>query len=579
MPSSKTSPSDPPGPNRLSSARRIARATILVTLMAASASCASPASDFEENAAAAGLDFVLESGASGGMYLPEIVGGGVAVFDADGDGDMDIYFNNGNEGIPEVTRDGPSINRYFENRGAGRFVDATEASGLGDPGFGMGLAVGDIDNDGDEDLYLSNLGPDQLYRNLGGGRFEDITAAAGIVENGFSSSAAFLDYDRDGLLDIFVARYVAFNPSRSCTGIDGRPDYCGPAAYDAVHDVLLRNLGDGRFEDVSQAAGLTSAFGAGFGVVISDFDEDGWIDVYVANDGDPNQMWINQRDGSFRDRAVALGVAVDMHGREEAGMGVIAADFDADGFDDLFLTHLREETNTLYRNLGQGMGFSEDSGRSGLGEASLEFTGFGTATLDLELDGDLDILVVNGRVKGYEPLAGARLPSPWDRLAEPNHVYLNDGSGAFAQLPVEDCGFCQERAISRGLAVGDLDEDGDLDAVVTNVESPARLYWNRVERQGRYLKVRVEDPELNRLAIGARLWLEVGQRVLARTVSPAQSYLSSNDPRLHFGLGPADAVDRARVRWPDGSQEAFEVACVDCEITLRRGEGRVLDGP
>ena len=529
---------------------------------------------FVERTIPAGLDFVHDNGATGTLQVPEIMGGGAALFDYDDDGDLDLYLI-----------DGSRANRLFRNDGGPggpRFVDVTEGSGLGDGGYGMGVAVGDIDNDGAPDVYVTNFGPDLLYRNLGAPgppRFEDITAESGIDVDGWSCSAAFLDFDRDGDLDLYVTRYVEYDPQRTCFDHAGRPDYCGPRAFRPVHDVLLRNdgrPGAPRFTDVSAEGGMASVACAGLGVVCEDFDGDGWPDVYVANDAYPNQLWLN-RGGSgtpgFIDVATELGVAYNMHGQTEASMGVVADDLDNDGRYDLFMTHLAAETNTLYRNDGFDDGFIDVSGASGVGASSLTLTGFGVCAFDVELDGDLDIAVANGRVNRLEPWPGSIADPPWDRLAEPNLMYVNDGTGRFRLLGSEARPLCAPAEVTRALAMGDLDDDGDVDLVVTNIQGPARLFANTAPRRGRWLSVRAVDPDLKRHAIGARVTVVAGGRTLTRTVRRAFSYLSSSDPRAHFGLGPADFVDSLAVRWPDGSRERFLVDCVDCLVEIRRGEG------
>ncbi|MFQ5592155.1 MAG: FG-GAP repeat domain-containing protein, partial [Phycisphaerae bacterium] len=303
-----------------------------------------------------GLDFVHDNGADGNLDLPEIIVSGVALFDFDNDADLDIYFTNGNHNLRtgEVS-DGPT-NRLYRQEPDGRFTDVTARSGLGDCGYGAGVAVGDIDNDGYADVYVTNIGHDQLYRNRGDGTFENITKSAGIRVDGFSSSAAFLDYDRDGYLDLYIARYVQWSP-KDCYSDKGTPDYCGPLAFPPARDVLLHNTGDGAFRDVTEHAGISSASAAaGLGVVCEDFNDDGWIDIYVANDAYANNLWVNQHDGRFVDDALVLGAAYNMHGMPEAGMGVVAADFDGDEDYDLFMTHLARETNTLYRNEGPAGG-------------------------------------------------------------------------------------------------------------------------------------------------------------------------------------------------------------------------------
>ncbi len=524
-------------------------------------------------AAESGLDFVHESGARGNLDLQEIMGGGAALLDGDGDGDLDVYLTNGHGALPERRPSSGATNRYYR-QDDGHFVEATSESGLGDGGYGMGLAVGDLDNDGDVDVYLANDGPDRLYLNDGRGHFTDVTEQAGIAVDGWSSSAACVDYDRDGLLDVYVVRYVDVTEARGCTDRAGRPSYCNPNTYRALPDVLLRNLGGGRFEDVSDAAGLRSVPpGAGLGVVCADLDDDGWQDVYVANDGDPNQLWRNRGDGTFTDAALFMGVACNGSGASEAGMGVLAGDLDNDADLDLFMTHLDDETNTCYGNLGGGLGFDDVSARSGLGLPSLSFTGFGTAAVDLELDGDLDLLVVNGRVSRAEPREDSWAAAPWDEYAEPNTLYLNDGAAGFA--PVADA-FGAAVEISRGMAVGDVDRDGDLDVLVSNVAGPVRLYRNEAPRSGRWLMVRAVDPRLRRDAYGARVTVRVDGRDLVRRVGAASSYMSSGEPLAHFGLGRPGVVEHVTLRWPDGLRERFRVDGVDRRVELERGTGEAL---
>lgn len=525
-----------------------------------------------------GIEFRYESGATGKLHLPEVIGGGVGMFDSDGDGDLDLFFLDGNLDPVNGLASGGLVDRFFRNdRGPGsssRFVDVTESSGLGDGGYGMGVAAADVDNDGDQDVLVTNLGGARLYANDGSGRFQDVSAAAGIDVPGWSCSATFLDYDRDGFLDLYVTRYLAYDTAITCKSNAGRADYCNPKNYEPVSDVLFHNEGGGRFEDVSAAAGITTARAPGLGVVSADLDGDGWVDVYVANDGAPNQLWINQRNGTFRDVAWEMGAAVNLSGRAEAGMGVVVADLDGDLTLDLFITHLSGETNTLYLNRGGGRGFQDATGKSGTAASSIPFTGFGVAAMDVELDGDQDLLVVNGRVTWGEPNPRSLAPAPWDRLAESKLFYRNDGQGRFT-LDLDLAGELGSSVeVSRGLAYGDLDEDGDLDVAVNNTESRSRVFFNEAPRAGRWLIVRAMDPRYRRDALGARVQVEAGGRRLVRPIESSSSYLASNDPRAHFGLGRVDSVDVVRIAWPDGLREDFDVACVDCAVELRRGEGR-----
>ncbi|MDX1387806.1 MAG: CRTAC1 family protein, partial [Acidobacteriota bacterium] len=520
-----------------------------------------------------GLDFAYDPGGTGELHLPEIMGSGVGLFDYDNDGDLDLYLTNGNHDMlaPEDP-DGPS-NRLLGQEADGRWTDVTEESGLGDRGYGMGMAIGDTDNDGDLDVYVTNLGPDRFYRNRGDGTFENATAAAGIEVDGWSSSAAFFDYDRDGFLDLYVVEYVDYDPDHKCYDNAGRPDYCGPKEFRPVHDVLLHNDGDGTFTDVSKRAGMSSIAAAGLGVVCEDLDRDGLPDIYVANDAYANQLWINQGDGTFVDKALLLGAAVNLHGQAEAGMGVIAADFDHDGRSDLFVTHLGIETNTLYRNLGGDRGFADSTGDTGLGPSSMPYTGFGTAAFDVELDGDLDIAVANGRVVRGEPYPNAGVPPPWDIFAEPNLFYLNDGRGRFTPGGPALDAFVSPVEISRGIAVGDIDRDGDVDLIVSNIESGARIYRNDSPRGGHWLRVRAVDPGARRAAIGAEITVTADAGTLVRTVTRGFSYQSSSEPVVTFGVGGAETVD-VRVRWPDGLEEVFPAQGVDRELKLTRGTGQ-----
>ena len=524
------------------------------------------------------VSFQNESGASGKLFMPEVMGAGVALFDADGDGDLDLFLASGHEALPQLHSAGAHLDRFYENRIAqgGGFVDATASSGLGDPDYGMGAAVGDIDNDGDLDLVVTEYEGLKLFRNDGQAHFEDVTAAFGLGASGWCTSAAFLDYDRDGLLDLYVARYVKFDAAMRCTSKAGKPDYCGPLASPPVSDLLLHNEGGARFRDVSAAAGIAAVRAAGLGVVCADFDGDGWVDVYVANDAYANQLWINRRDGTFQDAAFTQGVALNMSGHAEAGMGVVAADLDGEGNLDLFVTHLEDESNILFLSRGAGRGFRDATGRSGTGPSSVPYTGFGVVAFDIELDGDLDLVVANGRVNLGPVKPGVELPFPWNQLAEPKLVYLNQGDARFAAAPEVAGELGRRLEVSRGLAQGDLDGDGDIDLVVHNTASPSCLWMNQAPRAGHWLRVRALDPRYRRDALGARVRVRAGGRSFLRCVESSSSYLSSSDPRAHFGLGPAASVESVEITWPDGLSERFPAPGVDRDLVLQRGAGEAL---
>ena len=405
---------------------------------------ASPAPDFElfiDEAAQTGLDFVHFNGMSGELYYMENMGSGVALLDYDSDGDLDVYLVQGHmigkgrtvaDAIFPPAADSPLTDRLFRNdlsldpagRPIPRFVDVTESAGIVGDGYGMGVATGDYDNDGAIDIYVTNFGSNQLWRNSGDGTFTQRLSESGTDDSRWSVSAAFWDFDRDGWLDLYVGNYVEYRlaTDRRCVSSTGAPDYCGPLAYEPVFDSLFRNRGDGTFEDVTESAGLLSEPpGGGLGVTSGDFDGDGWLDLYVANDMTPNQLWMNQRDGSFRNDALFAGCAVNAEGKAEASMGVDAGDFDRDGDLDLFMAHLTGETNTLYLNDGTGI-FRDQTLLAGLGNPTGDFTGFGAAWFDFDNDSHLDLMAVNGSVRSIPALVQAGDPYP---LHQPNQLFHN----------------------------------------------------------------------------------------------------------------------------------------------------------
>lgn len=581
---------------------------------------------FVEEAREAGLDFVHWNGMSGQYYFPEVVGSGGALFDYDGDGDLDLYLvqgqflggkiggkNSARENISKATFPPPGElplgDRLYRNdltvNAAGesslRFTDVTAASGIRAQEYGMGVAVGDYDNDGWPDLYVTNFGPNQLWRNRGPGpggqvTFEEVSAEVGVEEPRWSIPASFVDLDGDGWLDLFVGNYVEFAIARnkSCLAESGLRDYCGPSTYRAESDRLFRNLGPKastsgtsgkvRFEDLSKAAGFATAPGPTMGLATADFNGDGRLDLYVAHDLAPNQLWLQEpppAEGGLRfvDDALLLGCAVNEAGAAEASMGVDAADVDGDGDEDLFMTHLNRESNTLYLNDGSGL-FRDRSLKSGLANPSWTRTGFGTAFFDYDNDGWLDLYTANGTVYILFELARQGEPYP---LHQKNQLFRHlgpspDGVPRFEEVSARAGAALEISEVSRGTLVGDLDNDGDTDLIVTNNSGPVRLLRNLVGQNSPWLGVRLLVGPRDDL--GARAVLHrPGLEPLWRRVRGDGSYASANDPRLLFGLGGGAAVERVDVHWTDGSVESFRGLSAGEYHTLRRGTGEKPPAP
>ncbi len=577
---------------------KLLNALAAIFLLASPIAAAEPL--FKDVAAESGLDFAHWNGMSGEYYFPEMTGQGGALFDYDNDGDLDVYLVQGSLLGPGKKRSHalfpyqgpwPPSDRLFRNDLSGpppeggkgnasggrlRFTDVTADSGLAKiaTGYGMGVATGDFDNDGLTDLYVTNYGSNQLLRNQGAGAngvvtFRDVTATAGVDDPAWSTSAVFFDFDRDGRLDLFVANYVVFDLGRNpeCFAPSSRRDYCGPSAFAGIADRLWRNRGDGTFEDVSVRSRVAAGKAAGLGVVAADFDGDGWSDLYVTNDGEDNYLWLNQRDGSFRDEALLAGVAVNREGKPEASMGVSAADFDGDGDQDLFMTHLMSETNTLYVNDG-GL-FEDRTLETGLATGSLSFTSFGTSWLDVDNDGWLDLLIANGAVKVLEALARQGDVYPLDQA---NQLLLSVGGQRFEDATARAGPAFKIAEVSRGAAFGDLDNDGDVDVVLCNNNGPARLLRNQIGQQAPWLGLRLVGGAAGRDMLGARVEVKrAGGGSLWRRVRAGGSYCSANDPRVLVGLGGSAKVEAVRVHWPDGTAETWPAPEIGRYTTLRQG--------
>jgi enediyne biosynthesis protein E4 len=522
---------------------------------------------FREVSTDVGVAFRQRSGPERRFWFPEIVSGGACLFDYDADGYLDIYFVQSGDLDPSASdRVG---NQLYRNKGNGQFENVTEKTGTGDTGYGVGCTCADFDSDGDVDLYVTNVGANVLYRNEGNGTFVDATVSADVGDVAWGASAAFLDYDSDGDLDLYVVNYINWSIEREieCSESSGTRVYCSPNNYTApAPDTLYRNNGDGTFTDVSSASGIRTIFGNGLGIACADYDRDGRIDIYVANDGMPNQLWMNKGNGRFVDDAVLAGCAVNNGGTSEAGMGVTAVDIENDGDWDLFLSHLRNESNTFYLN--GGTWFEDRTAEIGLAAPSIEFTGFGLGFADFNHDGKLDLYIANGRV-----IRDSHRYNQDDIYAEPNLLFSGVSDLRTDEILPRGGVSPPLFHTSRAAAFGDIDNDGDIDIVVVNKDAPAYVLENIASTAGHAIMFKVIDRSGGH-ALHADVTIQTGSTVRRSRVQRAYSYCASNDPRVHFGLGSAQRVDRVAVRWPDGIEESFGPFDADALHTIQRGTGR-----
>jgi hypothetical protein len=503
-------------------------------------------------------------------YIAESMSGGVALFDYNNDGYLDIFFVNSLT-VELVKANKKTRSALYRNNRDGTFSDVTDKAGVGDVGWGMGCAVGDFNNDGFDDLYVTSIGPDHLFKNNGNGTFADVTQKAGVSDPRFSTGAAFLDYDNDGKLDLFVTNYVDFDMSHLPTfgegptcQFKGVPVQCGPRGLPGAGDSLFHNNGDGTFTDVSKKAGVADARGYyGLGVVASDFDGDGLIDIFVANDSTPNFLYHNNGNGAFTDVGFESGTALDKNGNEQGCMGVTLGDYDHDGLLDLFITNFDDEYNVLYHNAGRGS-FVDVSYESGVASISLPYVGWGTKFFDYDNDGWLDLFVANGHAYPQR-----------DRYRQRKLLHRNNRDGTFSEVGAQFGSALTEERASRGTAFGDIDNDGDVDIVVNDLDSAPQLLRNDGGNKNNWIVVKTIGTKSNRDGIGAKVKVVSGDLVQLDEVRSGGSYISQNDLRLHFGLEKRTSVDLIQVRWPSGAVDTLTNVPANKIVTVKEGNGLV----
>jgi len=529
---------------------------------------------FMDISAASGLDFTHIAGTN--YFMPDQVGSGIALFDYDGDGRLDAYL---------VQNGGPrssARNQLFHQELDGKFKNVSDGSGLDVSGRGMSAIAGDVNNDGRPDIVLTEYGATRLFLNLGSGKFREVTREAGLDNPRWAAPASFIDFDRDGWLDLVVGNYVDYDPTHTCADVHGQQDFCAPKAFADTATRLWRNVtaqpgGVPRFEERTEASGIFRAPGAALGLVCADFNGDGWPDIFCADDGRPNRLFINQHNGTFTEEAAARGLAFNAMGATAANMGTAFGDVDGDGLGDLFVTHLSEEFHSLFKQGPRGI-FIDAIAPAGLQQQAWRGTGFGTVLADFNNDGARDLASANGLVRlitpGQTPVAAGVDPW-WARYAQRAQLFTNDGSGKFHDVSLENGALSGIAVVGRSLAVGDLDNDGAPDLVLGNVGGPVRVLRNVAPNRGHWLRLRLVLPQHGgRDAIGAEATVRARGKSQWAVLQPATSYLASNDPVLHFGLGAATACDGIEILWPDGTRETFPGSAADKLLVLRAGEGK-----
>ncbi|MHC4751263.1 MAG: CRTAC1 family protein [Planctomycetota bacterium] len=516
------------------------------------------------------ITFRHTDGGSGARYIMETVSAGLALFDYDGDGDIDIYFPNGAP-LKGTKAKALPVNALYRNEGNWRFIDVTKQSGLGDAGYGLGVAVCDYDNDGDQDVYLNNYGPNVLYRNNGDGTFTDVTPEAG-VDNGFQvgAGACFLDMDRDGDMDLYVSNYLRFSYDEHISSMaDGYRTYANPRHYPPLPDTLYRNNGDGTFTDISKASGVGNHAGWGMGIVCGDYDNDGDTDVFIGNDVAENFLFENNGQGYFEEVGLAAGTAYKLNGDPSASMGVDCGDYNNDGWLDFFVTSYQLELAILYRNLGDGV-FEDVTMTTGAGAGTLPNVTWGNTFADFDNDGDRDIFIACGHLQDnvdhYDDVTSYH---------QSNILLMNTGDGKFIDVSDNSGGGMKVKLSSRGAGFDDLDNDGDIDVVILNSRREPTILRNDSLSKGHWIQIRLRGTKSNRDGIGARVKVEAGDLALIDEVHSGRGYQSHYGSRLHFGLGSRERLDRIEVHWIGGGVDVFEDISVDRLVTLAEGDSKV----